>query len=136
MLRISNFIDWNINYVWSIIFFNFYLELQNDENAVVSITFGTAVIYNIFDIYMVMYLGNEIMLSSDRLSHCLFESNWIDQSISYKKCLLILIENLRQPHQLVGYKLYALNLDTFTSVRLGLCFYITIVTTSTYFCRS
>lgn len=63
---------------------------------------------------MLMYMGNEIKLSSDRLSYCLFESNWIDESQSYKKYVLILAEVVKQPHELIIGKLYPLNLKTFT----------------------
>jgi len=81
-----------------------------------SITYFSAVIYNTFDIYMVMYFGNEIELSSGQLSYCLFECNWIDQSQSFKKYIIILMEVFKQPQQLVICKLYPLNLDTFTKV--------------------
>lgn len=73
--------------------------------------------YCFFDIFMVMYLGNEIELYSNRLSQCLFESNWIEQSESHKKLLVILTEVLRQPQVLIVGKLYPLNLYTFTTVR-------------------
>ncbi len=66
---------------------------------------------------MVMYLGNEIKLSSDELSHCVYESNWIEQTESCKKCIIILTERLKQPQELIIGKLYPLNLVTFTSVR-------------------
>lgn len=63
-----------------------------------------------------MYMGNDIQLSSDRLSYCLFESNWIDESESYKKYVLILGEALKQHHELIIGKIYPLNLKTFTKV--------------------
>lgn len=73
-------------------------------------------LYNIFDIFMVMHLGNEIMLSSDKLSYRLFESNWVDQPQSIKKCVIIFGERLKQPHFLVIGVLYSLTLETFVKV--------------------
>lgn len=35
--------------------------------------------YNIAELFMITYLGNEIRLSSSRLSYSLFESKWTDQ---------------------------------------------------------
>lgn len=65
---------------------------------------------------MITHFGNEIKLSSDRLSYSLFESDWMEQSNSCQKCIVILAEIVKQPHELVIWKLYPLNLKTFTSV--------------------
>lgn len=65
---------------------------------------------------MIMFFGNEIKFSSHRLSYCLFESNWIEQSESNKKLILILTEVLQRSHNIIVGKLYPLNLETFTSV--------------------
>lgn len=67
---------------------------------------------------MVMYLANEIKLSSERLSYCLFESEWMEQSKICKKYMIIVLEVLKQPQKLVIASLWQLNLDTFTSVNL------------------
>lgn len=69
---------------------------------------------------MVTYLGNQIKLSSNRLSYCLFQSNWIEQSKPTRKCIITLTEVLKQPQVLVIWKLYPLDLQTFTSVSLSL----------------
>lgn len=73
-------------------------------------------IYNVFDVFVVMHYGNKIKISSDRLTYCLFESNWVEQSPSYKKCIIMFLEVLKKPHELLIGKLYPLNLQTFTSV--------------------
>jgi len=75
-----------------------------------------AFFYFIADLFMITYFGNEIMLTSDRLSYSLFESNWYEQPQSTKKCILIFGEYLKQPQQLVIGKLYPLTLETFTRV--------------------
>lgn len=62
-----------------------------------------------------MYLANEIKIESDRLTYSLFESNWMDQSESTKKYVLILCEMIKRPQQLVVF-VYPMNLEKFTSV--------------------
>lgn len=101
----------------SINFNSNYLQ-SSHANALQHAVYVVALLHNIFDIFMIMFLGNEIKSSRDRLSYCLFESNWIEQSKSCKKCIIILTEVLKQPQELVIWKLYPLNLKTFTSVRL------------------
>lgn len=78
--------------------------------------FGVMLLYNLFDIFMVMYLGNEIELSSNRLSHCLYESNWIEQTEKCKKYIMIVTEVVKRPRELTVGKLYPLNLQTFSCV--------------------
>lgn len=73
-------------------------------------------VYNISDIFMVMYFGNEIKLTSDALSYSLFKSNWMEQPESCKKVVIIFGERLKQAQQLVVLKLYPLTLETFTRV--------------------
>ncbi|XP_037039734.1 odorant receptor 94b-like [Bradysia coprophila] len=75
-------------------------------------------LYGIFDIFLVMYLANDITVSSDRLSYCLFESNWIEQTESCKKYVLIMAEMLKQPQQLV-ILIYPMNLETFVKIANG-----------------
>lgn len=79
--------------------------------------FVTQLLYVIFDIFLFMHLANEITVESGRLSYCLFESNWIEQSETTKKCIIILCEMMKQPQQLKVF-IYPLNLDTFTAVSL------------------
>lgn len=81
-------------------------------------------IYNVFDIFVVMHYGNEIKLSSDRLTYSLFESHWMDQQETFKKSMIIFSEVTKQPHELLIGKLYPLNLQTFTSVRCTLQHYL------------
>ncbi|XP_037027832.1 odorant receptor 94a-like [Bradysia coprophila] len=68
------------------------------------------------DLFMITYFGNEIMLSSDSLSYSLFESNWIEQPQSTKKCVIIFGEYVKQPQILLIAKLYPLTLETFTKI--------------------
>nr|QGW45415.1 odorant receptor 42 [Bradysia odoriphaga] len=75
-----------------------------------------AFFYNIAELFMITYFGNEIMLSSSRLSYSLFESKWIEQQQSTKKCIVIFGEYLKQSHEILIGQLYPLTLDTFTEI--------------------
>lgn len=91
--------------------------LQSSSESLFEIPiFFVCLMYGIFDIFLVMYLGNEISVASARLAYCLFESAWIGQSKSCLKCLLLLDEIVRRPQQLVILKIYPINLETFTQV--------------------
>lgn len=78
--------------------------------------YAVVMFYNFFDIFVVTHFGNEIKFSSGLLSYCLFESKWIDQSESSKKCIFILMEVLKRPQELVIGKVYPLDLAMFTKV--------------------
>ncbi len=72
--------------------------------------------YNISEIFMINYFGDEIMLSSTRVLYCLFESDWFEQPQTTIKCIIIFGEYLKQPHEIIIGKLYPLTLETFTRV--------------------
>lgn len=73
-------------------------------------------LYSIFDIFMITFYGNEIKLTSDRLSYHLYESDWFHRSHAIKKNILILGEILMRPRELIVLKIYPLSLGTFTKV--------------------
>lgn len=92
--------------------------LQNiSKGPVERVIHVISLIYNICDIFVITYFGNEIMLSSNRLSYSFFESNWIHQPQSTKKYVIIFCEYLKQPHELIIGKLYPLTLELFKRVR-------------------
>ncbi|XP_037033125.1 odorant receptor 33b-like [Bradysia coprophila] len=72
--------------------------------------------YNISELFMITYFGNEIMLSSSCLTYSLFESEWTEQPHSTKKCIIIFGEYLKRSHEMLIGKLYPLTLDTFTRI--------------------
>ncbi|XP_037049629.1 odorant receptor 94b-like [Bradysia coprophila] len=76
----------------------------------------TMVCYYISELFMITYFGNEIMLTSDRLSYSLFESDWTGQPQAVKMSIIIFGEYLKQPHVFVIGKLYSLTLETFTQI--------------------
>lgn len=73
-------------------------------------------LFNIFDILLLTYFGNEIKLSSDRFTYCLFESNWIEESESTKKRFIIFGELLMRPHEVLVLKIFPLTLEIFVKV--------------------
>lgn len=62
------------------------------------------------------------MLSSDQLTRCVYESQWIEQTQSLKKCMIILTERFKRPQELIVGKIYRLNLLTFTSVSTSIIY--------------
>lgn len=88
------------------------------ENLLEHLIHLLTLLYHICEIFLIMNFGNEIMLTSDRLSYCVFESNWIDQPQATKKLLITFAELLKQPHEIVIGKLYPLTLETFRRVRV------------------
>lgn len=90
------------------------------ENLVLYGVFTLIVGYQFFDIFMVIYFGNEIKFWSGRLLYSLFESNWMDQSQLCKKCFIIFAEVLKRPQVLVVGKLYPLDLEIFSNVRFSI----------------
>nr|QGW45410.1 odorant receptor 37 [Bradysia odoriphaga] len=92
------------------------MAINMSENLVERFVYMYSFIYNISELFMITYLGNDIKLSSNRLSYSLFESPWIDQPLSTNKCVIIFGEFLKQPHVLLIGKLYPLTLETFNKI--------------------
>lgn len=65
-----------------------------------------------------MYLGNEIKLSSNRLSYRLYQSDWIAQTESCKKMVIIVMERLKVQQELIVGRIFSLNMESFTLVRM------------------
>ncbi len=98
-------------------FYESWFFIQNfSDDVIIQAYYYVVIIYFLFDTFIVMLLGNKIMESSDRLSYCLFESDWISQSPKCKKCIVIMAEVLKKSQEIIICKLYPLNLQTFTSV--------------------
>ncbi|XP_037026086.1 odorant receptor 94a-like [Bradysia coprophila] len=94
----------------------YFLAFDVGENLPERIVHFLAFIYFIYGLFMITYFGNEIMLSSNRLSYSLFESDWYNQPQSTKKCIVIFGEYLKRPQEIVIGKLYPLTLETFTRI--------------------
>ena len=72
--------------------------------------------YCLLDIFVLTFFVNETMLFNDELSYSLFESNWIEQSNIDKKLVIVVMEAIKQPHQLFIEKLYPFRLETLRKV--------------------
>nr|QGW45403.1 odorant receptor 30 [Bradysia odoriphaga] len=92
------------------------LAVRSQNNLIQTVMDCVILIYNTFDIFVVLYLGNEIKYHYSQLIYCLFESDWINQLASVKQNIIILTEVLKQPQGLVILKLYPMDLETFTSI--------------------
>ncbi|XP_037052001.1 odorant receptor 94b-like [Bradysia coprophila] len=91
------------------------LGYNKPENSMEFIIYIVILTYNIFDVFMITYFGNELNLSSDRLSYCLFQSSWYEYQFC-SKSILILGERFKQPVELVILKLYPLTLELFVRI--------------------
>ncbi|XP_037041517.1 odorant receptor 94b-like [Bradysia coprophila] len=75
-----------------------------------------SLIYSIAELFMITYFGNEIKLYSSRLTYSLFESNWVDQPLATKKCIIVFGEYLKRSDEMLIGKLYPLTLETFVRI--------------------
>lgn len=75
-------------------------------------------LYCIFEIYMISFYGNELMVTTNRLGYHLFQSDWIDRFRSIRMNVLIFGELLMKPTEIMVLNLYPLTPKTFTNVRL------------------
>nr|QGW45414.1 odorant receptor 41 [Bradysia odoriphaga] len=85
-------------------------------NFVERIVHAYSLFYGLAELFMITYLGNEILLSSSRLTYSLFESELIGQPYSTQKCIIIFGEYLKQSHEMLIGKLYPLTLETFSKI--------------------
>lgn len=72
--------------------------------------------FNGFDLFLVLWFGNEITVASSDLRYCVFESDWIGQSKSVANYVTILTEVLKKPQELIILKVFPMDLETFTSI--------------------
>ncbi len=68
------------------------------------------------EIAAVIYAGNEIAIQTDKLSYCVFESNWTHMSAKYRKLVVITGEQWRKPRVLAIGKIFLLRMNLLTSV--------------------
>lgn len=95
----------------------FYHWKKDSSSGLFTICIGL-LFYSTIDIFIVMFLGNEIKISSTRLLYCLFESSWMEQTETCKRKMIILSEVLKRHKLIMVAKLYPLNLEVFNSVSL------------------
>jgi len=66
----------------------------------------------ILQIYLPCHFGENLKVSSEKLSAKLFHSNWFQVCLVHKD-IRIFMENLKQPVQMTCMKIFTLNLETF-----------------------
>ncbi|XP_037039746.1 putative odorant receptor 71a [Bradysia coprophila] len=91
------------------------LAFDIGDNIVERLVHVYTFFYGISELLMITYFGNEIMLASN-LTYSLFETKWIRQPHSTKKCIIIFGEYLKRSHEMLIGKLYPLTLETFTRI--------------------
>lgn len=93
-----------------------YMQSSPQDNQFQIIVHIALIGYYIFDIFLTMYFGNLITLKSEDLNWSLYQSNWPQQSLKFRRIAMILFERLRNPTIILVGKLFPLSLDTFSSV--------------------
>ncbi|XP_037032908.1 odorant receptor 94b-like [Bradysia coprophila] len=92
------------------------VAFHRSTNVSAQLVLLAILLYSVFDVFMLTYFGNEIKMSSDRFTYCLFKSNWIEMPQSTKKSVLIFGEILIRPYEILVFKIFPLSLETFTRI--------------------
>lgn len=70
----------------------------------------------IYEIFVLLHYGNEVTLASADLFAKVYQSNWIDSSVRYRKMAITFMERLKKPQEMRIGKVFPMNLKTLTSV--------------------
>lgn len=84
-------------------------------NRLMFIRVITASVQLTLDIFLLCYFGHELFLVSSKLLNAIFYSNWIEDEID-KKSMFIFMENLKRDMEISAFKIFHINLDTFTTI--------------------
>ena len=71
-----------------------------------------------FQLFKPCFIGELIESGSDEFSRIAYAGDWIDRDRSYKKSLLISIENIKNPLRINMLKIFNFNLESFVNVSL------------------
>ena len=71
-------------------------QLTFRENLIFYFYIAISVIY----IFIPSYFGELIYSTSSQFSYDLFSSDWVDADMKYKKAMIIVMENMKQPVKL------------------------------------
>jgi len=89
--------------------------LKNFNNFAMYVFLGGTYI---FEIFVLIYYGNEIALASDQLSFRVYESNWMCMPIKCRKLMIIIMEQWRKPQELIVGKIFPMRIKLLTSVNM------------------
>lgn len=70
----------------------------------------------LYEIFVIIYFANEITLQSNRLSYCIYASNWPCMSTKFGKLVIIIGEKWKKPIELVVGKIFRMRINLITSV--------------------
>lgn len=70
----------------------------------------------VYEIFLLMYYGNEVTLASEDLFTGVYKSNWMDSSVRYRKTAITFMERLKKPQEMRIGKVFPMNLKMLTSV--------------------
>lgn len=68
-------------------------------------------------IFIPCLCGSDVTYRSDQLSYSIFKSNWIEQSVSFKKSMMIFVEGSMKPIVPMAGGLFEIGLPRFVKVR-------------------
>lgn len=91
------------------------LNIDNLSQIGFSLTFIFGITFQTFG---PCYFGNKLTENYAILLNELYHSNWLQMSIAMRKDIVIFMERLKKPIQISCGKMFFLNLQTFSSVRL------------------
>ncbi|RZC37324.1 7tm 6 domain containing protein, partial [Asbolus verrucosus] len=73
------------------------------------------------------WFGNEVEIKSSQIPHSVYESNWIEESLEAKKCLMILVTRSMRPIKISSFNLFYLSVDTFMKILKSAWSYFTVL---------
>lgn len=81
-----------------------------------SLIFYVYIVLSVFYIFILSYFGEMIYSTSSEFSYSLFSSDWVNADMKYKKAIIIVMENMKQPVKLSVLFYDCLNLKLFQDV--------------------
>lgn len=79
-------------------------------------------------LFVYCFFGKMATESYKKMEECLYECNWHDLSPKHQKYFIIMIQNAQQPIHYSGFGIAVLNLETFTTVRNKLNWFLFLLT--------
>lgn len=63
--------------------------------------------------FLPCYFGQHVQDTYSELNASLYDSNWINQSESFKKLIRIIMENLKKPEKISAFGVFTVDLENF-----------------------
>ncbi|CRK95359.1 CLUMA_CG008901, isoform A [Clunio marinus] len=70
----------------------------------------------LIQIFLPCYYGNEVTLTSDKISTTLFHSKWVDGDQKYKKAVTIFMENTKRSIKISAFGFVFVDIETLTTI--------------------